>query len=211
MSMTNMKFDCGGRFYHFTDNAETMNVYNKWKSHALVGLGAAAVLGAVQALAELEPEHVQVHFLIAACENMINERAMVPGDILVASNGKTIEVGNTDAEGRLSMADALVYADQHLACQEILELSNVSVSASGTYHQGSHIFDPRTGKNDFKPIFERVWVAASSAGYSDAFSTAFFILTLPEIEEILQRNDQILWIAYSIDGKLTILEKNQLT
>ena len=95
--------------------------------------------------------------------------------------------------------------------REILELSNVSVSASGTFHQGSHIFDPRTGKNDFQPSFERVWVAATSAGYSDAFSTAFFILTLPEIEEILKTNDQISWIAYSIDGKLTILEKNELT
>ena len=102
----------------------------------MVGLGAAAVLGAVQALAELEPEHVQVHFLIAACENMINERAMVPGDILVASNGKTIEVGNTDAEGRLSMADALVYADQHLACQEILELSTLTGACMGALGAG---------------------------------------------------------------------------
>ena len=57
---------------------------------------------------------------------MINERAMVPGDILVASNGKTIEVGNTDAEGRLTMADALVYADRKIKCEEILELSTLT-------------------------------------------------------------------------------------
>ncbi|WP_268124908.1 FAD:protein FMN transferase [Roseivirga pacifica] len=92
-----------------------------------------------------------------------------------------------------------------------LDLGNISVSASGTFHQGSHIFDPRTGQNDFKPNFERVWVAAKNATYSDAFSTACFILSLPEIEEIVQTNEQIEWVAYAIDGKLTILRKNQLS
>jgi leucyl aminopeptidase len=59
---------------------------------------------------------------------MINERAMVPGDVLVASNGKTIEVGNTDAEGRLTMADALVYVDKELECERIIELSTLTGS-----------------------------------------------------------------------------------
>lgn len=59
---------------------------------------------------------------------MVNERAMVPGDILTASNGKTIEVLNTDAEGRLTMADALVYVDQKLGCEEIIELSTLTGS-----------------------------------------------------------------------------------
>lgn len=95
--------------------------------------------------------------------------------------------------------------------REIVELSNISVSASGTFHQGSHIFDPRTGRNDFKPQFDRVWVAAKSATYSDAFSTACFILPLAEIEDIAQSNEEIAWIAYAIDGKLTILKKNQLS
>ena len=57
---------------------------------------------------------------------MINERAMVPSDILIASNGKTIEVGNTDAEGRLTMADALVYVDKELCCERIVELSTLT-------------------------------------------------------------------------------------
>lgn len=95
--------------------------------------------------------------------------------------------------------------------REILELSNISVSASGTFHQGSHIFDPRTGRNDFKPQFDRVWVAAKTATYSDAFSTACFILPLSEIETMVQSNEQITWVAYAIDGKLTILKKNQLS
>ena len=88
--------------------------------------GAAAVLGAARSLAQLQPAHTEVHFVVAACENMINERAVVPGDILTASNGKTIEVINTDAEGRLTMADALVYVDRTLQCDEILELSTLT-------------------------------------------------------------------------------------
>ena len=55
---------------------------------------------------------MEVHFISAVCENMISENAMRPGDIVTASNGKTIEILNTDAEGRLTLADALVYADK---------------------------------------------------------------------------------------------------
>ncbi len=72
--------------------------------------GSAAVLGAMRAIAELKPEGVEVHMLVAACENMISGGAIHPGAIVTASNGKTIEINNTDAEGRLTLADALVYA-----------------------------------------------------------------------------------------------------
>ncbi len=59
---------------------------------------------------------------------MVNERAYVPSDILTASNGKTIEVVNTDAEGRLTLADALVYADKEVDCESIIELSTLTGS-----------------------------------------------------------------------------------
>nr|AUG32798.1 leucyl aminopeptidase [Paulinella longichromatophora] len=72
--------------------------------------GSAAVLGAAQSIGELQPKDVEVHIIVAACENMISGSAIHPGDIVTASNGKTIEVNNTDAEGRLTLADALVYA-----------------------------------------------------------------------------------------------------
>ncbi|KAK1417161.1 hypothetical protein QVD17_26284 [Tagetes erecta] len=72
--------------------------------------GSAAVLGAAKALGQIKPLGVEVHFIVAACENMISGTGMRPGDIVTASNGKTIEVNNTDAEGRLTLADALVYA-----------------------------------------------------------------------------------------------------
>eukprot|EP00873_Tetraselmis_striata_P033542 jgi/Tetstr1/453806/TSEL_040757.t1 len=47
---------------------------------------------------------VQVHFIVASCENMVDAKGLRPGDILTASNGKTVEVNNTDAEGRLTLA-----------------------------------------------------------------------------------------------------------
>lgn len=88
--------------------------------------GSAAVIGAAKAIGSLKPEDVEVNFIVAACENMINERAYVPSDILTASNGKTIEVVNTDAEGRLTLADALVYADKEVGCESIIELSTLT-------------------------------------------------------------------------------------
>lgn len=87
--------------------------------------GAAAMLGAARAIAQIQPDGIEVHFISAVCENMINGNAMHPGDILTASNGKTIEVNNTDAEGRLTLADALVYADK-LGLDAIVDLATLT-------------------------------------------------------------------------------------
>lgn len=86
--------------------------------------GAAAVLGAAKAIGQLKP-NVEVHFISAAVENMISGKAMRPGDILTASNGKTIEVNNTDAEGRLTLADALVFAEK-LGVDAIVDLATLT-------------------------------------------------------------------------------------
>ena len=72
--------------------------------------GSAAVLGAMRSIAELKPAGVEVHMVVASCENMVNGSAVHPGDIVTAANGMTIEINNTDAEGRLTLADALLYA-----------------------------------------------------------------------------------------------------
>ena len=72
--------------------------------------GSAAVLGAMRSIAELKPSDVEVHMVVASCENMVNGSAVHPGDIVTAANGMTIEINNTDAEGRLTLADALLYA-----------------------------------------------------------------------------------------------------
>ena len=71
--------------------------------------GAAAVLGVMRVIAQLKP-NVAVTALIPACENMIDGYAYKVDDVLRARNGKTIEIDNTDAEGRLVLADALSYA-----------------------------------------------------------------------------------------------------
>lgn len=86
--------------------------------------GAAATLGAAKAIAQIKPD-VEVHFISAATENMISGHAMHPGDILTASNGKTIEVNNTDAEGRLTLADALVFAEK-LGVDAIVDLATLT-------------------------------------------------------------------------------------
>ncbi len=86
--------------------------------------GAAATFGAAKAIGHIKPD-VEVHFISAVTENMISGRAMRPGDILTASNGKTIEVNNTDAEGRLTLADALVFADK-LGVDVIVDLATLT-------------------------------------------------------------------------------------
>ncbi|PSB16724.1 leucyl aminopeptidase, partial [filamentous cyanobacterium CCP2] len=86
--------------------------------------GAAATLGAAKAIGQIKPD-VEVHFISAATENMISGHAMRPGDILTASNGKTIEVNNTDAEGRLTLADALVFAEK-LGVEAIVDLATLT-------------------------------------------------------------------------------------
>lgn len=72
--------------------------------------GCAAMLGVFSVLPKLKLQNIEVHGISAICENMPSGRAMKPGDIVRAMNGKTIEVLNTDAEGRLTLADALTYA-----------------------------------------------------------------------------------------------------
>jgi leucyl aminopeptidase len=74
--------------------------------------GGAAVIGAMMAIARLKPA-INVTGIVPATENMPGGNAFRPGDILRASNGKTIEIVNTDAEGRLILSDGLSYAVQH--------------------------------------------------------------------------------------------------
>ena len=87
--------------------------------------GGAAVLGAMHAIGKLRPTGIRVVGLVAAAENMPGGRAVKPGDILKAANGMTIEVNNTDAEGRLVLADALSYAHR-LKPDAVLDLATLT-------------------------------------------------------------------------------------
>lgn len=94
--------------------------------------GAATVLGVFSALQALQP-NMTVHGLIATCENMPSGSAYRPGDVVRAMNGTTIEVLNTDAEGRVTLADALSYATelQPNAIIDIATLTGACVVALG--------------------------------------------------------------------------------
>jgi len=100
--------------------------------------GGAAVLGAMRAIARLKPS-IPVTALVPAVENMPGGRAQRPGDIVTSLSGKTVEVVNTDAEGRLILIDALTYA-QRLGCTHLVDaatLTSAIVVALGHVHVGA--------------------------------------------------------------------------
>ena len=120
--------------------------------------GAAAVLAVFQALPRLRLP-LEVHGLIAATENMPSGTAQRPGDIVRAMNGVTIEIGNTDAEGRLTLADALAYAAKEIEPDEMIDMATLTgavVMALGLGLSGV------LGSQD--AATERVLAAADAAG-----------------------------------------------
>ena len=120
--------------------------------------GAATVLGLFSALPKLRLP-VEVHGLIAATENMPSGTAQRPGDVVRAMNGLTIEIGNTDAEGRLTLADALAYAVKEIKPTEMIDLATLTgaiVIALGQAVSGVFASDD--------PLAGRVLGAAEAAG-----------------------------------------------
>lgn len=94
--------------------------------------GAAGVLGAMEAIARMKLR-INVVGLVGSTTNMLGGEAMKPGDVVRASNGKTIEIQNTDAEGRLVLADVLTYAQRYRpqACVDAATLTGACVVALG--------------------------------------------------------------------------------
>jgi leucyl aminopeptidase len=99
--------------------------------------GAACVLGAMKTVAELNLP-LNVVGLVAACENMPDGRAIKPGDIVTSSAGLTVEILNTDAEGRLVLCDALHYARRFkpAVVVDMATLTGAIVVALGVHHTG---------------------------------------------------------------------------
>jgi leucyl aminopeptidase len=124
--------------------------------------GAAAVLGIMRALPALKPS-VEVHGLIAATENMPSGSALRPGDVLRAMNGTTIEVGNTDAEGRLTLADAICYAHDKIKADEVIDMATLTGACvvalgplcSGLFANNQELADRLLAAADVAG--ERVW------------------------------------------------------
>jgi leucyl aminopeptidase len=121
-------FDTGGISIKPADGMEKMK-YDM--------AGGAAMIGAMQAIAQLKPA-VKVIGIVCATENMPSGSAMKPGDVLIAMSGKSIEVVNTDAEGRLVLADGLAYARQ-LGATHLIDaatLTGACVVALGQVNAG---------------------------------------------------------------------------
>jgi leucyl aminopeptidase len=110
-------FDTGGISIKPAENMEKMK-YDM--------AGGAAMLGAMKAIAALKPA-VPVTAIIPSVENMVGSRAQRPGDVVTTMSGKTVEVLNTDAEGRLILADALTYAKQ-LGCTHLVDAATLTGS-----------------------------------------------------------------------------------
>jgi leucyl aminopeptidase len=143
-------FDSGGISIKPADGMEKMK-YDM--------AGAAAVLGAMRALAQLKPA-IPVTAFIPTVENMVSGKAQRPGDIVTSMNGKTVEVLNTDAEGRLILIDAITYAIRQGATHlvDAATLTGAIVVALGHVHIG--------GFSNDEGFFGKLNAAAAAAGES---------------------------------------------
>ncbi|RLQ96515.1 leucyl aminopeptidase [Falsibacillus albus] len=119
--------------------------------------GAAAVLGAMEIIGELKPEQ-NVVAVIPSTDNMISGSAFKPDDVITSMSGKTIEVLNTDAEGRLALADAMTYAKHHGAdyLVDVATLTGGVIVALGLDKTGALTND--------ESFFEQVLEASNEAG-----------------------------------------------
>ncbi|MBX3619188.1 MAG: leucyl aminopeptidase [Rhizobacter sp.] len=99
--------------------------------------GAASVLGTLRAVAELKPR-LNLVVIVPTCENMPDGRAIKPGDVVTSMSGQTIEILNTDAEGRLILCDALTYAERlkPAVVVDVATLTGACVVALGHHHSG---------------------------------------------------------------------------
>jgi leucyl aminopeptidase len=139
--------------------------------------GGAAMLGAMRAIAQLKPP-LAVTAFIPCVENMPGSRAQRPGDIVTAMSGKTIEVLNTDAEGRLILADALAYA-RDIGCTHLVDaatLTGAIVVALGHLNVG--VFSNDDALRDrvlgaARGEGERMWPMPLDEEYKEGLKTPF--------------------------------------
>ncbi|MFN3472025.1 MAG: leucyl aminopeptidase, partial [Aquificaceae bacterium] len=184
--------------------------------------GACAVLGIMKAIAQIKP-CVEVHGIFGAAENMPSGTAYRPDDIIKAMNGKTIEIDNTDAEGRVTLADALSYAS-NLGVSKIIDMATLTgacMVALGEYTAGLFTNDDEFGEEILaisKLTGERMWklpmddkrlrekikkadadVLNSGGRYGGAITAAMFL------EEFVKEG--IKWVHLDIAGPAYMKEE----
>ena len=139
--------------------------------------GAASVLGTFRAVAELKAK-VNLIGLVPTCENMPNGKATKPGDVVRSMSGQTIEVLNTDAEGRLILCDALTYAERYepAAVVDIATLTGAMVIALGHIACGVFSNSDSLGRallNAGEDAFDRGWQLPLWDDYHEALNSNF--------------------------------------
>lgn len=139
--------------------------------------GAASVLGVFKTLALLKP-NINVIGLIASCENMISGKAVKPGDVVTSMSGQTIEILNTDAEGRLVLCDALTYAERFkpAAVIDIATLTGACMVALGGVRSGLFASDEALGQALAKAgddAQDLCWRMPLDDDYADGLKTNF--------------------------------------
>lgn len=123
--------------------------------------GAAAVMGAICALARSKVK-ANVVAVVPACENKLSNTGSVPGDVVTSMSGKTVEILNTDAEGRLILADALTYAVQVEKATRLVDVATLTGSAVNTFGYSTAAL--LTNNDDWYAAFEKA-TAASGEQY----------------------------------------------
>ena len=137
--------------------------------------GAAAVLGAMKAIAQLQPKE-HVIGIIACVENMPSGTALKPGDIVRSMTGKTIEIDNTDAEGRLILADAVAYAES-LGAHTIVDVATLTgacIIALGNVYTGA-VGNNSTLADEVieagRKAGERIWQLPADPEYKEQYKS----------------------------------------
>ena len=161
-------FDSGGISIKPADGMEKMK-YDM--------AGAAAVLGAMRAIAALKPP-IPVTAYVPSVENMISGRAQRPGDIVTTLNGKTVEVLNTDAEGRLILNDAITYA-QRQGCTHLVDAATLTGAIAvalggiraGAFTNNQAFLDRLMAAA--REQGERLWQMPLDDDYKDQLKSAF--------------------------------------
>jgi leucyl aminopeptidase len=139
--------------------------------------GGAAVIGAMQAIARLKPS-VAVTGVVPAVENMPGANAQRPGDIVKSLSGKTIEILNTDAEGRLILADAITYAKQ-LGCTHLIDAATLTGAivvalghtSAGVFTNNDQLLDK--WMNASRDAGERMWHMPLDDEYREQLKTVY--------------------------------------
>ncbi len=148
--------------------------------------GGAAVIESMGAIAALGLP-ATITAIVPSTENMPSGRSMRPGDIVTAMNGKTIEVNNTDAEGRLILADALCYAVEQ-GCERIIDLATLTgaiIVALGSTHAGLFSND-----DDWCASVEAACTATGELGWRLPFHPEYFELTRGQYADLTNASEQ---------------------